>query len=114
MHHIIPRCYLGAHTRKNLIELCPSCHRKTESGIIKLENPGKLFYWGIRKKHKMELKLFRNAVILKYGCWDIEKVAFLMKKHLGIDSTTKYLLKQKDFNRLNILKEEWKKENLIK
>jgi hypothetical protein len=114
MHHIIPRGELGSHSFKNIIELCPSCHIKAEKGIINISNKGQYFYWGLKKKHKFLLKLYKNNINLTYNKYNEEIFKNLIRKHLSLDSAIKYLIKFQQYERIEILKEDWKKEGIIK
>lgn len=113
MHHIIPRCYLGSHKYSNLIELCPSCHKKTESGILEIKG-GKYFNWGIKKKHKIQLKLYKENIDLNNNCYITDKLKFIIRKHLSVDSAIKYLIKTKKYNQINKLFIELEKEGIVK
>lgn len=120
MHHIIPRCELGAHAQTNLIELCPSCHKKVEWNSSLINKDGKYFYWGIKKKRKIARKCYKqnieflnNDAIL---CFTLNFNLFklLIKKHVELDSTIKQLITCKEKERLMRLIIEWKNEGLIK
>ena len=101
-HHIIPRSELGLNTISNLMELCPSCHKKSENGLIEL-GPGKYFVWGMKKKRKIERKRYISNVS------DDE----FFKIHLEIDSVIKYLIKQNMNKRLEEKIIEWKERKIV-
>jgi len=83
-HHIIPRVDIGKHCRYNLIELCPSCHRKAESGLIYV-GEGKYFEWGVKKYNKIKRKLAMT---------NMNEREFY-NRHLKIDATIKTLINTK-------------------
>jgi hypothetical protein len=113
MHHIIPRSYLGAHCKSNLIELCPKCHKIMEDDEITLK--GKYFYKGIKKKNKILRKLYVNNITIQpmLESKNYEKFDLVIRKHLAIDSAIKNLIKRKQIQRLNHFMVCWNVEGII-
>jgi len=107
-HHIIPISYLREHSYKNLIELCPSCHKKNENKIIELKEKGKYFHRGIKKKRKILRELYDenkdSYIWCKIRC--SKEFKLFIRKHLEIDNRIKILIKLKYFDRAKKLKKE--------
>ena len=103
IHHLIPLSIGGSHKNKNFIELCPSCHKKVENGIIEIKENGKYNYRLLKKERKILLKIYKNQNLFEKE---------VIQKHLLFDCSIKYLIKEKLYERLNefIRENKWKSE----
>jgi hypothetical protein len=110
-HHIIPINELGSHSISNLIPLCSSCHRKAESGLLKLPKEGKYYGRGLMKKKKLQLRWFVDKDYEN----NLSPTKRFIVMHLAINWSIKHFLRNNDNkDRLIMAIRSWEEEGFIK
>jgi hypothetical protein len=98
-HHIIPRCYGGSNDKKNLVVLCPNCHKIWHLKLNEYVNrtPSN----EIDLKHYLEVQRYALSVKeyqrIKISSWLIENNDFITKFN-----TEKELADEREFALANL------------
>lgn len=110
VHHIIEVVNLGNNKTKNLVPLCFECHQKVHAGKIELSIPENINIHLIRKTNKILRKFYLKNPTKSRLINDPDFIHI----HLEQDYVIKYLLKHKQFLRLNKFIEECYNRGTIK